>query len=272
MHATLAAPLTLGELEGRGRHLALRRADVACFGFQPDNSLLAWAALPFALEVLVEDKPTSIGLLRHESIAEHGLGADEARALARANMRRLPISLDSYDPQASEALFMIADGDDYEAARLLEPDWLSQLRSQLTGAPLVIAPTRSLVIIGGSGDPPTVARLIKTARAEYDASQRNITPVPYVYGDDDKLRPLELPADHALADDLAYAKYTLAADVYGMQKEAMQKYYGKRTSCVSQRRTGLRRITHGSLATRSGRTASRRLYRSRTASCSPTIV
>ena len=224
MHATLQEPLSDDELKACLR-VVLRRADVVSFGFMPDNPSCAWEALPFALEVLAQDSPTSIAMLRQKSIDKHTISLSEARAIGRANMRQLPISLESYDAQASSPLFMIADGDDYEAARLLQPEWLSQLRDKVPGPPLVIAPTRSLVVIGGSGDAATVERLIKTAKAEYEASQRNITPVPYVYGDDGRLRPLELPEDHPLAYDLALSKYTLASHVYAAQKEAMQKHY-----------------------------------------------
>jgi hypothetical protein len=183
---------------------------------------------PFLIECLAVDSDRSYITVNARMTA--GWGADDAAvfAAARENAARSFVDEDVriYDPDAPFPLWHVAKNDSYESSRLLIPGWLASFSGKVSGRPVAIVPHRSLVLVGGDGDPACLARLGQTACREYEASTRRISPALYTVGGAGAVVPLVLPGDHPLANDVALGHASLATAEYAAQKEHLQAQVG----------------------------------------------
>jgi hypothetical protein len=102
------------------------------------------------------------------------------------------------------------------------PGWLASFAGKVTGRPVAIVPSRSRLIVGGDGDERCLARLVESARSEYMASPRNISPALYTVDDGGRVIPLVLPAGHPIARDVALGHLSLAVNEYTAQHDHLQ--------------------------------------------------
>jgi hypothetical protein len=91
---------------------------------------------------------------------------------------------------------------------------------------LAIAPHRPFVLVGGDGDEACIERLIETARREYEASPRNVSPGLYTVDAGGAVVPLVLPGDHRPASEVALGHVLLASTEYEAQQQCLQQKYG----------------------------------------------
>jgi hypothetical protein len=123
-------------------------------------------------------------------------------------------------------LWHVSRDDSYESSRLLLPGWLASFATKVKGRPVAIAPHRSFVLVGGDGDEACLERLIETARREYEASPRNVSPGLYTVDAGGAVVPLVLAGDHRLASQVALGHVLLASTEYQAQQQSLQQKYG----------------------------------------------
>lgn len=203
--------------------LVLRRADVICDPHIEQDPFMYRAVLPNVVELVAEDMGNAIGLMRHRSLEELGTTYPHLRELALANMQALPLSITRVPELPNEKLFMIADDDEYEAARLTSPQALEEIAKLVNGRPVIGIPHRTLCLFAGSDDVKAVEHLIALTLSEYEASPRSISCVPYVYNADGTLAELSLAKDDANYGAIQHARYTHAAQTYGSQQETLNE-------------------------------------------------
>ena len=229
--ATLETP-PASELDwedARDHLIPVLRASTFFIGLPPGaQPPLHRAFAPFLIEAVAIDSDHAIQYATGSHVEKWGVDSETVFSTARDNAARFfdDRHIESYDPQAPYPLWHVANDDDYEASRLLKPGWLAAFRGRVTGRPVAIAPHRSMLIVGGDGDERCLARLVETARSEYQASSRRISPALYSVDDEDTVVPLVLPTSHPAANGIALARALLADREYGSQRTTLQASVG----------------------------------------------
>ena len=178
---------------------------------------------PFLVECVGIDSEVGIAYVAPHMLAGWGVHATEVFDAAVENGRGYFTSdVEPFDPQAPYPLWHVARDDSYESSRLLVPGWLASFAGKVTGRPVAIVPHRSLLIIGGDGDERCLRRLIDSAKGEFQASPRNISPALFTVDDEGKVVPLVLPAGHPLAADVAVGHVMAAMAEYDLQKAQLE--------------------------------------------------
>jgi uncharacterized protein YtpQ (UPF0354 family) len=187
-------------------------------------------ARPFApfLRLLVGlDCEHSVAVVNRERIEGWGQSVDAVFAAAVETLAAhvLESDVEPYDPEAAYPIFHVTRDDSYEASRLALPGFLASFRGKVPGNPIAIVPTRSTLVISGDGDPEAIARLARTAEAEFLASPRAVSPAVYTVDDSDRVVPLHLPSDHPKHLLVERGHRILAASCYAAQKAELEKRY-----------------------------------------------
>jgi hypothetical protein len=92
--------------------------------------------------------------------------------------------------------------------------------------------------VGGDGDERCLRRLIESAKSEFLASPRRISPALYTIDDVGKVVPLVLPVGHLLADEVAVGHVMMATSEYDAQRPQLQEQVGEEIFVASYK--GLR--------------------------------
>jgi hypothetical protein len=201
--------------------------------------------VPFLVEGVGIDSENSFQFINQATVAGWNVGADAVFEAARANARRC---FDGSDVERHHAdgpapLWHVARDDSYESSRLLVSGWLASFTGKVVGRPVAIAPSRSKLVVGGDGDERCLRQLIDSARREYEASPRSISPGLYTVDQAGAVVPLVLPPQHSLADEVALGHLTLAVSEYKTQQDDLQARLGEQVFVASC--TGIRRNDGG---------------------------
>jgi hypothetical protein len=199
------------------------------FGSLPklDKRPLHRPFLPFLIECIGVDSDHGIAYAAPHMLEAWGVKAPDAFAAATENGRAYFVDdVAPFDPQAPYPLWHVARDDSYESSRLLVPGWLASFAGRVKGRPVAVVPHRSLLIVGGDGDERCLRRLIDTAKGEFQASPRGISPALYSVDDEDAVVPFVLPSDHPLAPDVAIGHVVLAMAEYNRQQQHLQAQIG----------------------------------------------
>jgi hypothetical protein len=183
--------------------------------------------VPFLVNAVGIDSENSFQYVADSHARDWGVDIDAIFTAARENGEQY-FDVSDAEPYGDGAVPMwhVAKDDDYETSRILVPGWLASFEGKVAGRPVAILPSRSRLIIGGDGDERSLAQLIESARREYDASPRSISPALYTVGAQDAVVPLVLPSGHALAMEVAVGHAVLAMSEYNAQQQHLQALLG----------------------------------------------
>jgi hypothetical protein len=197
--------------------------------------------VPFLIECVGLDSEHSFSFVNPKMLAKWSVDAGAVFAAARENGARCFGDGDvaRHPSEGSSAVWRVARDDSYETSRLILPGWLAGFAGKVTGRPVAIAPSRSTLMVGGDGDEGCLRQLVETARREFEAAPRRISPALYTVDDGGAVVPLVLPADHPLAADVAVGHVMLATYEYRQQQERLQEQLGEDIFVASY--TGVRR-------------------------------
>jgi hypothetical protein len=174
---------------------------------------------PFLIECVGVDSDDGIGYVVPHMVAKWGVEPSDVFAAATDNGREYFVDdVESFDARAPYPLWHVARDDSYESSRLLVPGWLASFADKVKGRPVAIVPHRSLLVVGGDGDERCLRRLIASAKAEFEASPRGISPALYTTDETGVVVPLTLPVGHPLAADVAVGHVMMAMAEYDFQK------------------------------------------------------
>ena len=155
-----AAPSLLPVVRDR-RYLdmAILMAKVSAAKAKVDIPNFPFRALAGELVVTLGlDTPTATSVVTAIELESWGTSFEAAYTVALANLRaRTQGSMHEVRP----GLYVSRWGDGYDASRLLLPELLKQLT--LRGEPVVSVPSRNLLVVAGSDDPPALAALAQLA-------------------------------------------------------------------------------------------------------------
>jgi hypothetical protein len=192
-------------------------------------TLLRRPVWPFLIECVGVDAEDSFQLVASAQLTTWNQTAEAVFTAARENAARHFGQGDSkiYDDRLPYPLWHVSRDDSYESSRLLLPGWLASFTGKVKGRPVAIVPHRSFVLVGGDGDEACLQRLIESARREYEASTRAVSPALYTVDDAGAVVPLTLASDHPLASQVAIGHVLLASHEYGAHREVLQRRHGE---------------------------------------------
>ncbi len=181
----------------------LRTVLRAASSLGPDlRDFAARPALPGLVEAAVIDNEFALLYAR----AEHadGWGQDADGVVTRGRAQLHDVLFEPWD----EAAGLWCAEHEYGSAQLLRGGALARLSARL-GGPLVAAVPHAQLVLVGPTDPSTVARLARTADAEYGAGGRPVSPCLYAIEPAVELR---VAADHPAFEALERARARLWCD------------------------------------------------------------
>jgi hypothetical protein len=183
---------------------------------------------PFLIECVGIDSDDGIAYAAPSTIAKWGVQEDDVFAASLENGRNYFVEdVAPFDPTAPYPIWHVARDDSYESSRILVPGWLAAFSGKVNGRPVAIVPERSTLVVGGDGDERCLRRLIASAKGEFMASPRRISPALYTIDDDGRVVPLVVPAGHPLAADVALGHVMMGIAEYDVQQERLQKQLGE---------------------------------------------
>ena len=215
-------------LPARGKLRPVLRA--ATFGFGAANGRLEYLsrpALPFLVEAVVVDEPTSMAYVNQRQLAEWGVTADEVFATARANLAARVPRMDEPPAAGPAMLRFVETGDAYVTSLLLVDGFLAGLAPRVGGRPVAFVPDRDTLIVVGE-DPGLLTRLYAMVEEEYREAPRSVSPVGYTVDDRGAVVPYRAPAGSELERVVHRAEVLLAATEYATQKEALDADHQRR--------------------------------------------
>lgn len=194
------------------------------FASESKHVLISRPFLPFVHVFVVIDHQDSVAFVGQKQLDGWQKPASEVFESAMTTLTNYVSAADvePYDTDASSALLHVAVHDDYEPSRLAAPGFLASFAGKVAGNPIAIIPDRARMLIGGDSDPQLVARLARSAEAEYRASARGISPAVYTVGADGSVEPLHLASDHPAYLLVERGHRLLAATGYDRQKERLE--------------------------------------------------
>jgi hypothetical protein len=193
-------------------------------GFFGDKLPISRPFAPFLVECVGIDSEDGISYAAPHMIARWGVQPSDVFAASIENGQAyFTDDVASFDREAPYPIWHVSRDDSYESSRLLLPGWLASFADKVKGRPVAIVPHRSLLIVGGDGDERCLRRLIESAKGEFQASPRRISPALYTIEKGGKVIPLELPVGHALAADVAVGHAAMAVGEYEVQKAQLEE-------------------------------------------------
>lgn len=174
---------------------------------------------PFLVEAVAIDMAHAMGFATPGAVETSGADRDRFFAQAHANLEQHALELVAVPDVAPGALAVLGP-DGYESSWLVRPDLLGRVGEQLSGSPLVLAPTRSDLIIVSDDDPTAVAAALEWAMAIYSEAPRPLSPVAYELAGS-QLAPWRPGPTHPCVHAAGHAERYLALVEYTDQTEAL---------------------------------------------------
>jgi hypothetical protein len=193
-----------------------------------DKAPLRRAFAPFLIECVGVDSDDGITYATSHQIAKWDVTPADVFAAATENACAYFVDdVETYDPAAPYPIWHVARDDSYESSRLLVPGWLASFADKVHGRPVAMVPHRSSLIVGGDGDERCLRRLVVSAKKEFEASPRRISPALYSVDEAGAVVPLVLRRDHPLAADVASGHVMAAMAEYDSQQRVLQPRLGE---------------------------------------------
>jgi hypothetical protein len=200
---------------------------LATFGAGAGVTPLSRPFVPFVHVLVGVDSEHSVAIVDRARVDEWKQPPDAVFAAAIATLARhvRDDDVERYDPEAPYAIWHVTRDDSYECSRLALPGFLASFRGRVSGNPIAIVPNRSTLIVSGDGDPAAIARLARSAEAEFIASPRAVSPAVYTLTGSDLVTPLHLPREHPQHLAVERGHRVLAATCYADQKAELEKRF-----------------------------------------------
>lgn len=198
----------------------LRPVVRACtFGAELGDKLVTLPAWPYLVRAIGVDYPDRMRYVGPDDLSSWGKSGEEVYAAAlEAFAPSGNVAPEQYDP--AEKIWLI-HGDSYATSRLLLPGWLRAAGQLVDGRPIAAIPERDMLFIAGDAKPEVVRRLAATAKSEYQAASRSVSPALYTLGEGDQVVPYVLDDEGALAHEVLFGHRLLAAAEYDAQKQRL---------------------------------------------------
>jgi hypothetical protein len=194
----------------------------------PAGGPLRRPALPYLDELVVIDRPTTMGYVSRETAASWGVPDSEIYATARANLGALATlpdpPADGAAGGAGAVLRFVDSGDGYFVSRLLLDGWLGGLTAHVGGRPVAFVPDHNTLIVTRD-DPDLLGKLYELAGNEYEQAARQLSPVGYALDPYGRLAPYQAPDGHPLAAVVGRAQALLSTSEYAAQAQALRAEY-----------------------------------------------
>ena len=194
------------------------------FGLGVANNAMDYLSrpvLPFLVEAVVVDEPTSMAYVNQRQLADWGVSADEVFATARGNLAARSPRVNGPTATQPTVLRFVESGDTYVTSWLLVNGFLAGLAPLVGGRPVAFVPDRDTLLVVGE-DPGLLTSVYGMVEEQYRQAPRSISPVGYTVDDRGALVPYTAPAGTELAKVVHRAEVLLAATEYANQTKALQ--------------------------------------------------
>ncbi|MFE3059779.1 hypothetical protein [Nocardia sp. NPDC059239] len=198
--------IRVGELEGR-------------------DLVLSRPALPFLIEMVVIDLPSTVQFVTKQELSSWGVDAEQVYAVAHANLTELAMNtLEALEPPQGMRVmdFVDDDGESYVGSLPLVAGWLEGVRARTATRPLLFLPGHlgMLVVLGAT--PTALPQLLALAAERLEGALRPLSAVPYTVDDNGDVVPFEVAADHPVYGLIRRAQAQLAVAAYHAQTERLR--------------------------------------------------
>jgi hypothetical protein len=189
-----------------------------------DSALLSRPAMPYLVELVVVDEPTSMAYVLEHHAREWGVEAGEIFAAAHANMATTAASAMSGDHRDGPAMIRFVDtGDAYFTSLLVIGGFLAGLAPRVGGRPVAFVPDKDTLTVISGDHPDALAHFYEMMENEYRDAVRSLSPVGYTVDDAGRVVPYRTTEPGPLANRVHRAEVMLAAAEYNAQKETLDE-------------------------------------------------
>jgi hypothetical protein len=188
---------------------------------QGAKSLLSRPALPYLVELVVVDRPTSMAYVLESHAEQWGVEPAEVFAIARENLAQG--AANAARGEASDGptvLRFLDDGDAYFTSMLLVDGFLASLAPRVGGRPVAFVPDKDNLSILAD-EPSALAKFLELFENEFNEATRSLSPMAYTVDTSGAVVPYVAEEPGELANRLHRARVVLAAGEYQAQKEAL---------------------------------------------------
>jgi hypothetical protein len=187
-----------------------------------DSAMLSRPAMPYLVELVVVDEPTSMAYVLEHHAREWGVDAEEIFAAAHANLAPSATSATSGDRSEGPALIRFVDtGDAYFTSMLVIDGFLAGLADRVGGRPVAFVPDKDTLAVISGDHPEALAQFYEMMENEYRDAVRSLSPVGYTVDDHARVVPYRTTEPGPLANRVHRAEVMLAAAEYNSQKESL---------------------------------------------------
>ncbi|MRH92976.1 hypothetical protein GFY24_37110 [Nocardia sp. SYP-A9097] len=194
-------------------------------GFEGRNVMLWRSALPYLIEMVVVDMPSTIQFVNTLDLERWGVDAEQVFRAAHVNMAGLAMNtLQAFEPPSGTKVLEFADddGESYVGSLPLIAGWLAGVQTRTGTRPIVLMPGHlgMFVVLGASDEQLPV--FLEMAREKYDEALRPQSPLPYTLDAEGEVVPLQVPEGHPAWQAIRGAESKLAAHTYRSQTEHLR--------------------------------------------------
>lgn len=179
--------------------------------------------LPCVCESLVVDAEHSMRYVTRADLERWAIEPSEAYARGRARVAEIESTFVRH-PEAQTEIWCVAQDDDYQSSRLLDPELLEDAQRQIGGKLAFAIPHRAALWAARVDDPDALRELLSESEEEYEQSTRAISPCLYEL-DQGVVRRLRLPDAHPLEVALAQSCLQFEAGEYNLQKSRIDAWH-----------------------------------------------
>ena len=186
-------------------------------------AMMSRPALPYLVELVVIDQPTSMAYVPAERAATWGVTPDEVFRAARANLAPNALAVAQGERRDQPAVIRFVDsGDSYFTSMLLVDGFLASLAPLVGGTPVAFIPDKDALVVMSDDDPGGLTSTFEVIESEYREAVRQLSPMGYTVDGAGRVVPYRAAEPGPLAKRLHRAAILLAAAEYGGQKEALE--------------------------------------------------
>jgi hypothetical protein len=187
-----------------------------------DGGMLSRPAMPYLVELVVVDEPTSMAYVLDHHAREWGVDDDEVFAAARDNLARQAAEVTRGERSDGRAMIRFVDtGDAYFTSMLLIDGFLASLAPRVGGRPVAFVPDKDTLMVMAGDHDGALTKFYELMENEYRDAVRSLSPVGYTVDDAGRVVPYRTGEPGDLANRVHRAEVMLAAAEYNAQKEAL---------------------------------------------------
>ncbi|MET9492749.1 hypothetical protein [Nocardia sp. NPDC006630] len=194
-------------------------------GFDSRRVMVWRPALPYLIEMIVVDNPSTVHFVTTVDLQRWGVDADRVFRSAHMNMAGLAMNtLETFEPCTGIRVLEFADddGESYVGSLPLLGGWLAGVRARTGVRPMVLLPGHlgMFVVLGAAEEQLPI--FLEMAEEKYGEALRPLSPLPYTVDEEGELVPLRLPEEHAAWHALRRLEVGLASSTYRSQTEHLR--------------------------------------------------